>query len=141
VKQSTSDSTKFDSGYGIHFNLTDSPSSYALFEDVKPTGGSIDHAYTLADNIIETFKIQKGNRISKICVTGNCTTSDNFINTVDISFIRPNPDAYITDGGATLFSFAQIYVSSPIGTCRKIRVENTGQISVISDAGSAGACN
>ncbi len=135
VKQTSASAAKFDSGYGIHFSLSDAPSSYTLFEDVKPTGGTNDHIYTSGvDTAVETYRIQKGNTIKKICVRNNCTSSGDFESTVDISFIRPNPDAYIRAGGnSTPLNFAQICVASPRGTFRKVKVDNTGQISVVSD--------
>lgn len=134
VRQTSADATKFDSGYGIHFDLTN-PSTYFIFEDVK-SGGVPNHVYDGSDISVETFRIQKGNAISKVCVDGNCSNS-----VVDISFVRPNPDAYIRAGGiqGTSYGKAEICVSSPSGTKRKVTVESTGQISVSVDAGAV--CN
>jgi len=132
VKQTSLDQTKFDSGYGIHFDMND-PSTYILFEDRKPPAGSPDHVYngsSVADADIEIFRISKGNSISNVCVDGNCVNSS-----VDITFVRPHPDAYIRVNGDPLTYHAQanICVISKQGTKRKVVVESTGQISVGKD--------
>lgn len=121
----------FDSGYGMRFDMS-TPSRYYLFEDRAP---SPDHfcdsnecgtgnTYT---NVLETFFIQKGNRISKICLNNGTRCGEQV---VDISFVRPNPDAYIYAAGQFFYN-AEICVVSPVsGAQRKIVVESTGQISV-----------
>ena len=72
----------------------------------------------------ETFNIQKGNKVTKICLDGVCSFTS-----VDISFIRPNPDAYIWASGVN-HGKAEVCVTSPKGISRKVVVESTGQISV-----------
>ena len=130
VKQSSTNT--FDAGYGIHFD-TATPAAYILFED-KPTP---DKTYT-ANEALETYTLRKGNTISKVCVTNVSRTCLSPGSTVDITFIRPNPDAYIRYQGS-FYSQAEICVSSPLGNKRKVVVESTGQISVATDA--EGICN
>ncbi len=135
VKGTAVDATKFDSGYGMRFDLA-TPNRYYLFEDKTPPDHFCDSTEcgAIYDNVIETFYIQRGNRISKICVDGDCSPT-----VVDISFVRPNPDAYIRVSG-TSYGKAEICVLSPgKGTKRKVIVESTGQISVASAAGAI--CN
>ncbi len=134
VRQSASDTTRFDSGYGIHFNTSTSPTSYILFED-KP---SQDHIYNVGE-ALNTYSIQQGNTISKIVVNNGSSTTTKTL--VDISFVRPNPDTYITADGAAgvYYNRAELCVSSPKANKRKIIIESTGQISVSSD--TAGVCN
>lgn len=132
VKGTASDATKFDSGYGMRFDLS-TPSRYYLFEDKTPPDHFCDatECGSNYDRVIETFYIQRGNRISKICVDGDCSPT-----IVDISFVRPNPDAYIRVNGAS-FGTAEICVFSPgKGTVRKVVIESTGQISVATAAGA-----
>jgi len=51
-----------------------------------------------------------------------------------VSFVRPNPDAYIKGSGlSTAGSDASLCVSAPDGTVRIVEVESTGQISVHAD--------
>lgn len=139
VRQSSADPTKFDSGYGIHFDLS-TPTTYLLFEDGK-NGNPQNHVYnaglgTSTTEALEYFSIQRGNKISKLCLAGDCSKT-----VADISFIRPNPDTYITAGGiaSTYYTKAEICVSSPQSMKRKIVVESTGQISV--DTDTSGICN
>lgn len=126
---------RFDSGYGIHFDTASDAASYVLFEDKEPK----DRVYN-AGEAIETYRIQKGNRIGRICIQGSCTLPGDFASVVDVTFQRPNPDSYITANGATSprYGKAEVCVRSPNGTYRKVVIESTGQISVASD--STGMC-
>ncbi|HVT74868.1 MAG TPA: prepilin-type N-terminal cleavage/methylation domain-containing protein [Candidatus Paceibacterota bacterium] len=130
VKQNSSQT--FDSGYGVDFN-TAAATSYSIFED--KTGGSAK-IYDGSDVVVKAYSIAKGNKISRICVDGDCTK-----NVVDISFIRPEPDAFITANSATspYYGKAEICMQAPQGLKRKITVESTGQISVGTD--DSGVCN
>jgi prepilin-type N-terminal cleavage/methylation domain-containing protein len=132
VKQSAS-SNNFDSGYGIHFD-TASPTTYILFEDKPPQ----NHVYDVGE-ALETFTIQKGNRIPKLVLWSGSSTSTP--SKVDISFLRPNPDTWITAGGlqSPTYNQANICVSSPLNMKRKAIIESTGQISVATDTN--GVCN
>lgn len=127
VKQSSA--SAFDSGYGIHFNMS-TPTNYLLFED-RPTPNK---TYDVGE-AIETYMLRKGNSISKICLTQSSSCQS--VQSVDISFVRPNPDAFIRSGGSS-YSKAEVCLSSPLGNKRKIIVESTGQISV---AASDSACD
>lgn len=124
VRQNAASS--FDSGYGVHFD-TSMPTTYTLFEDKV---GGISHAKDAGDVNLQNFTIAKGNKISRVCVNGACDAT-----TADISFLRPNPDAYITKGGTSTLQpgNAEICVVSPQGTARRVVVEPTGQISVATD--------
>jgi prepilin-type N-terminal cleavage/methylation domain-containing protein len=116
----------FDSGYGIHFDPAN-PASYLLFEDRAPRNRIYD-----AGEELETFSISKGNGIRKVCADGACGSS-----VLDISFIRPNPDAYIKSvGSGSPSGTATICVSSPQNERRRVIVESTGQISVQTDDGT-----
>lgn len=128
VKKDSNDN--FSSAYGIHFDLA-SPTTYILFQDTTPA----DHYYNSGDVSVETFNIQKGNGITQFCVTDSttvCHKADGA--TLDISFVRPNPDALIYVGGVgTRYNKAEVCVVSPKNIKRKIVIENTGQISVSTD--------
>ncbi|HVU06673.1 MAG TPA: prepilin-type N-terminal cleavage/methylation domain-containing protein [Candidatus Paceibacterota bacterium] len=130
VRQDSSQA--FDSGYGVSFK-TSTPTSYSIFED--KAGGSM-HIYDGSDPIVKAYSVAKGNRVSKICVDGDCSKT-----TVDITFVRPEPDAFITANAATspFYGKAEVCVLSPQNLKRKIVVESTGQISVGTD--DSGVCN
>jgi prepilin-type N-terminal cleavage/methylation domain-containing protein len=140
VKQSAS-AGNFNSGYGVHFES--GATSYTLFEDGKG-GGTLNHEYEsdpdpLQDEALETYFIQKGNRISKVCIKGS--PSNTCFDSMDLSFVRPNPETYVARfngitpvGNPTDGNTAFICLASPKGTLRKVTVESTGQISVSTDA-------
>lgn len=139
VKQS-SVAGSFDSGYGVHFESN--ATSYTLFEDGKG-GGNLDHEYEVGgggDEAIETYSIQKGNFISKLCTKGS-GSFDCTLTSLDLSFVRPNPETYVAfgkNGNPAALDLDKtvsiICVASPRGAPRKITVESTGQISVSATA-------
>lgn len=141
VKQSSS--SNFDSSYGIHIDTSTpaSQTSYILFEDTPYGAQHVRDSNGTTDVDTQIFSIAKGNRISKICVDGGTSCSEATV--VDITFTRPNPDAYITAGGVqgAYKSRADICVSSPQGIVRRVIVESTGQISVASDDATHPLCN
>jgi prepilin-type N-terminal cleavage/methylation domain-containing protein len=120
----------FDVGYGVHFDVNNS-SSYQIFADVDK-----NKTYDISDGIEEVFSIGQGFSIARICGTTPasielCSNTDN-ISTLDITFIRPDPDAFIRIDGnaATEYQSARIVVRSPQGNEREVIVESTGQISI-----------
>lgn len=127
VKQSVS-TGNFDSGYGVHFDAN--TTTYTLFEDRNK-----NHLYESANESLETYAIRRGNRIGKLCAGG--TTLDCTLTSLDLSFLRPNPDTFIARNGsaATLGTSEKAFVClvSPKGVYRKVIIEATGQISVSTD--------
>lgn len=120
---------QFDIGYGIHFD-SDDFSSYRLFADINK-----NKIFDAGDGTEEVFAIRQGFSIKQICATNSasvelCTGGD--INTVDVVFIRPDPDAYIRVDGdpVVVYGHVRIIVQSPQGSEREIVVESTGQISI-----------
>ena len=133
---STSD--YFNSGYGIRFVRGDS--EYFLFEDkaadVNLADSLPDGKYNSSDDaILHTYKLRGGNKISQICLTESSASPRP---DVDITFLRPNPDARIRNGNDN-FNKAEICVTAPDGSDRKIIVSMNGQISV--DAINTAECN
>lgn len=121
---------QFDVGYGVHFDKDDL-SSYLLFADLDK-GKTFD----VGDGVQEVFNLRQGYSIDEFCATNAasvelCTKAGN-MSTLDIVFIRPNPDAFIrVDGNAsTIYGRARIVMRSPQGTSRQVIVESTGQISI-----------
>jgi len=138
-------------GYGIYFpSLANDNKSFTIFADING-----DKKYNLTgcgivgSECLDKFTIQSGERIYALCVNlkndgiaafstiddlagvNNCVS----INSLHISFTRPNPDATITAylGGANYdssYSDAEIVVASPRGEVKTIVVWLTGQISV-----------
>lgn len=110
---------------------------------------------------VSVFRLEKGNRIYKFCGVlpldagrdvadankreecspvsppgvGSTPPSDPppNISVLDITFLRPNPDAIIKTTLSTpnhLYKAARVYIVSPTGSSRVIEVTNTGQISI-----------
>ncbi|HBV01422.1 MAG TPA: hypothetical protein DEF00_03465 [Candidatus Taylorbacteria bacterium] len=107
-----------------------------------------------ATECMNVFLLEKGNRIYKFCgvlPTGDlgrdapdsekneeCNTlslpaSNPAITYLDVTFLRPNPDAIIKTNQSVFghqYKAARIYVISPSGDKRVVEVANTGQISI-----------
>ena len=148
-------------GYGLYFNLTSyaSSSEIILFGDEVIANNYIngilvgDGLYngTTTNNEIKTITtLPNGFTISKLCVASkgtfycNASTTPQ-IDTLSISFIRPNPQPliYVNDSVDTILSYGSTTISAPYtGACievssrhapnpghiRSIRVEGAGFI-------------
>lgn len=130
VREFGVDTGQFDVGYGVHFDV-DSPQSYFIFADIDK-----NNIYNTGDGTEEVFSVGRGYTVERLCVTSassieTCSGVDN-ISELDITFLRPDPDAYIRINGDTLTPFqrARVVVRSPQGVEREVVVESTGQISI-----------
>jgi prepilin-type N-terminal cleavage/methylation domain-containing protein len=122
----------FTSGYGVDFNTLgtvsmSSSTNYVLFEDVGPNPTHI-YNQSRGDADIDNFAIGRGYSIRQLCVPG----FSSHINTLDVSFIRPEPEAFVSvNGTAAVPEEADIFVQDPTDKFqREIVIEPTGQISV-----------
>lgn len=118
----------FDTGYGVHFDITNN-NSYIFFKDDNK-----NKKYDGSSEILETFILKKSNIISKFCgvLIGEiekCSTGD--ITYLDILFERANPDAIIKSSALSdTYASAEITIISPNETQWKIETVATGQISI-----------
>jgi len=123
----------FDVGFGVHFKLGTGAGSqesdnvsFVLFADIF-SGSSPNHLYDSGE-FLERYIIRQGNKITKLTADGT------EVDLLDITFIRPNPDANFYCGNIFDCSGASkvgIEVSSADGGNKKnIIIESTGQISV-----------
>ncbi|MBL7045636.1 MAG: type II secretion system protein [Parcubacteria group bacterium] len=123
-------SGRFDIGYGVHFSTSDL-NSYTLYADFD-----LNNTYeTASDEIEEIFSIKQGYKVKRFCATqisGSEDCSDaGAISTLNITFLRPDPDANIrVNGSIVTYTAATIVVESPQGKERSILIESTGQISI-----------
>lgn len=121
---------QFGIGYGTHFDAT-APTSYRIFADINK-----NKIYDVGDGTQELFTFGNGYQIVLLCATivagAEICSDTGSVTTLDIDFIRPDPDAFIRVNADTgsVYLHAKIVVSSPGGTTRQITVESTGQISV-----------
>ncbi|MEK9182225.1 MAG: prepilin-type N-terminal cleavage/methylation domain-containing protein [Patescibacteria group bacterium] len=123
----------FKHAYGVHFNK-DNTTEFILFADIddnyKYDGGS-DCAES--SECVNKYNIKRGNKISKICVTfgGADYCSDlSALSKLDITFLRPDPDAIIKGDNYSDAAEAKITILSADGNTRNIVVNSTGQISI-----------
>lgn len=114
----------FSSAYGVDFN-SNTPSSFIFFAD-----NNVNHLYNnTGDTIVSTYNMKQGAKISNLCV-GNGSCTDNSLNSLDITFQRPDPAAIIYSG-STQYTFAQITLTSADDSASHVvTVRQNGQISV-----------
>jgi prepilin-type N-terminal cleavage/methylation domain-containing protein len=121
---------EFSYAYGAHFNPS-TPTNFLLFADAVSANGLYDGCSTPSQcELVQSTNISQGYTISDVCVTGSgaetCGHSQ-----IDVTFKRPEPDAYIrADGLSTLYEKGRVVVRSPRGDLRSVVVETNGQISV-----------
>jgi prepilin-type N-terminal cleavage/methylation domain-containing protein len=145
VQENTSGT--FSTGYGMHFALSDS-THYTLFQDIAQTG-----VYPNALDVKPTiYTIGQSFQISKLCVTPVSGIQDCSPTSLDVLFIRPEPDACISANGATDVTTGTAYacastnqsacviVTSPRGGYMNVLIYSNGQISVETDSTNGVSC-
>jgi hypothetical protein len=134
-------SSTFAAAYGMHFAVS-SPNTYVLFGDVNtPINGVYDPGGAVPE-LVQSTTIQAGYTVNALYTTpvGGVETS---VNSIDITYRRPDPDAYISKNSDQLTFSAQgrylsgnlneqarIVVRSPRGDLKSIVISSNGQISV-----------
>ena len=119
--------TQFAAGHGIHVNLQDDAQRMFLFTDVNGDG-----LYTSAGEWIETYMLERGYRIDRVCVPSGLS-EDCLVTEANILFRRPEPDAVINasfGSGFSQYGRVRIVIASPQGDKMSVLVEGAGQISV-----------
>ena len=157
----------YQNGYGVHFSLggLNGPQdasifSYILFTDYEgvPGPGLWDRSFLqnmnpmtscgnpkqTIDECVEKFNLDQGYTITNLEVcsmsfgTPSCTALTPG-QRLDITFLRPNLDAYFCTVAPSSFGctgsmptngYAKITVTSPTGTKKSVSVWSTGQISI-----------
>jgi prepilin-type N-terminal cleavage/methylation domain-containing protein len=126
----------FSAGYGVHFD-TSNFNTYVLFADIYPTPG--DGIFQAAQGeLVSTTDITSGYRILKVCAPeGTDSTSCTDVGSVDVTFERPEPDAWISAGGTSCAyglgvcaDSARIVLQSPRSDIMSVVMEANGQISI-----------
>ncbi len=124
----------FTAGYGIHISMA-IPSSYVLFTDLGDINRNLE--YDAETEYVRRVSFEPGYELDKICAIVNSveTTCLTTSGSLDIVFVRPNPDATIIYNGVitTFYTSAEITLSHKTSTevpDRKIIINSTGQISI-----------
>jgi type II secretory pathway pseudopilin PulG len=144
-------STSSYPAYGIAFSLaapsssvtTPSQKRFVLFADVD-SDGTYDYTSNgtcgvpaIGNECVEGFGITTTDSITQLCspaITGTCTSSA--AQTMTAVFCRPSPDAAIFSNGsgvggcANSATYTEAVVQSAKGLTQRVRLWNTGQISV-----------
>lgn len=129
-----------NAGYGVHFQRG-APGSFIFFADTAPGVSQScatpdckpgDYVYDNADTIVQTYTLGNGITISDFCAfLGRwwCASASE-LSSLDITFARPNPDAFIraNDSTYTSYTAACLKVTSKSGVSRFISVAASGQI-------------
>lgn len=126
--------------YGIHFQ-SGSPSSFIFFADTYPAASCSvpscvppgDHVFTSGqDTVVQTYALGNGITIQDFCVftAGWTCKSGGTLSSIDITFSRPNPIAYMSQNGAysSAIGTACLLLAAPNGTTRSITIWQSGAI-------------
>lgn len=122
--------------YGLHFQISpaDGVSNFVLFADaIAPADGfyTCPQPGTTNCELVYSTAMSRGYRIYDLCMTPAGAAEVCGLSSLDITFQRPEPDAYIrSDVLSGLGESARIRVSSPRGDTQDITVEANGQIAV-----------
>lgn len=119
--------------YGMHF-ASASSHTYVLFADaLTPQNGTYECPSPGTTNceLIRSTTIQAGYSVSSLCATPSGSSEVCGLSDLDISFQRPEPDAYIRATELNgLNEAARVIVRSPQGMTKSITVGVNGQIAV-----------
>lgn len=140
----------FAPGYGVHIPASGaSANTYYLFADIVPATLG-DGKYTDSTEALPVFTLGKGYVIGGLCAVAKGASTCTPVNYLTIFFRRPNPDACIsTDSapGACAPEAAAVYSSAYIqllstgnNDTRRVKVSDTGQISVCAPNSAALNC-
>lgn len=146
VREFAATTDEFNVAYGTSFNIGNSGSSntsFLSFVDRGTLNGYYDTPTTCLPGSSSECLLRNNltgkNIISDLCVlqANNQKTCKPSVARLDISFLRPNPNAIITffNAGGNTVSFsnsegARIEVTSPSGAVQNINIYNNGQISI-----------
>lgn len=131
-------SSTFSAGYGVHFD-TSSPKTYVLFADIYPLPPDQNGLYDPGQGeLVATTDITRGYAIQSLCTpAGADSATCTRVTTLDMLFVRPEPDAWISgpDTSCLLQSgscqgSARITLVAPRGDTMSVVVDASGQISV-----------
>lgn len=137
VREVTPGGGQFSSAYGVHFDPVGDPENYYIFADING-----DKRYNSGDGCgsgntecIERIALRNNVKISNICDGFSCPPEAS-VTMMDVTFLRPNPDASIYFSNSTgqikvgPSLTGKIILSSQSGKTLTVTVESTGQVLV-----------
>ena len=129
---------KFQHAYGVHFDTKNNhDKEFILFSDSNNSGkynGNWD-CKSSSDSCVNSYSIKRGNYISSIFIISSdtgCSSVDGgcSVDKLDITFLRPDPNARFDSPSKNNITEAKIIISSANGDTRNVVVNSTGQISI-----------
>lgn len=129
----------FDSAYGVYFDFENDPTNYYIFADAVTVNGKYDVGSGCGSGsteCVERFSLRNGIRITSICDGALPCTPPIGAKKLNVTFLRPDPDATIlftNTAGATVAgpSFtSKVVLTSNRGGTVTLTIESTGQVSV-----------
>ena len=127
-KESPIGSSNFNVGYGVHFDAANA-AYFIFFADLNN-----NHRYDGVGELLKQYETRYGNRITDFCGisaggSSQCAAQGS-VSYLDITFLRPNPDAFLFTSAGSAYHSASVSVTSPQNFTRSVTVYSTGQISV-----------
>jgi len=147
---------QFDASFGVYINPGTSPTGIVFFSDSEHPNGwcnagsaNTDCLFTPQicgtdpgkDECRHVSSLTRGITFENICAAnsisgifgenGNCATNAETLNSVAITFKRPNPESIILDNKGRTHANVGIVLKANEETKRAVIVSSTGQISVI----------
>lgn len=127
--------------YGVNFDISGPPPDnfFRLFADLPVGGGNgvfngtiCPGTIVIGNECVQKYTLAGGYTVKQLCgnkkVGGALATCG--LSRLDISFIRPNPDAVIIGNATTPFSDGEIIIQSRLGKTKTIVIWKTGHISI-----------
>lgn len=123
----TSYSTDFGYGYGVKIAPpTSGATTIPFYTDIDNSG-----SLTSGDNTISTYTLKSSiSIVSGSIKAGQNATGATAVDSLDITFKRPNPDAVIKGPTGTVYPYAEFTIKTTNGDTKKIVIGSTGQISI-----------
>jgi prepilin-type N-terminal cleavage/methylation domain-containing protein len=128
--------------YGVYFDTSLDNASFIYFADLNQDNLFSDAECALVGECIDKINIAKGNTIATLGIVYEGDDTVNCVDSLTISYKRPNSSATLVANGEILsgVSYAQVTVVSPKGNAANIKFYSSGRTEV-SSTGSLLKCN
>lgn len=124
---------KFKLGYGVHIDKSSAQGTYPVSLFIDTNGNKIYDPGSFGDTELKSYKFQRGLKIKEICVKSGDTETCG-LSSVDVTFIRPDPEATIKSSSINdVISEAKVTLQNADDVnslTKSVVIYSTGQISV-----------
>ena len=119
-------SNTFTFPYGVHFDTTTGSNNKIIFF----TDSNANKIYDGTSEDISTYTFKINSTITSICVGAGACDNTIPVTMMDVTFLRPDPDAIISVNGVT-YTYVEITLTSSSGDTKKVTVRSNGQITIL----------